>query len=239
MEISVKGKKALVTGASRGIGRAITETLLKAGASKVYAVDVLKDELDKFASEVANVHPIHLDLCDWSTTKATLSTIEPVDYLVNNAGVFWPTKHGTIKESDYDKIFTVNVKSMINVTQIITTTMIKSGIKGSIVNTSSIQSLTTSPDNLVYSSSKAAIDHVTRNFAAQLASDNIRVNAINPWSVSTSMLPSDAVEAEIKANPFGKLIEPEEIGKIVLFLLSDWSAAINGITLRIDYGIIL
>ncbi|XP_053210238.1 L-xylulose reductase-like [Panonychus citri] len=244
MEISVKGKKVLVTGGSRGIGRAVIETLVKAGASKVYAVDILKDELDKLASEVNNVHPIPLDLNDWSATEETLSKLEPVDCLVNNAGICWLTEPGKVKESDVDKMFTLNVKSVINVTQIISNTMINNQIKGSIVNTSSLTSMKSYPGFFIYSSTKASVDHVTHNFAAELGPKGVRVNAINPWIVNTPMATSVSVDpartALLKAShPLGRFIEPEEIAKIVLFLLSDWSGTINGITLPIDYGSIL
>ncbi|XP_053206742.1 L-xylulose reductase-like [Panonychus citri] len=244
MEISVEGKKVLVTGASRGIGRAVTETLVKAGASKVYAVCILKDELDKLASEVNNVHPIHLDLSDWSATEETLSKLEPVDCLVNNAGVLWPTEPGSIKESDYDKIFDVNVKALINVTQIISTKMINSGVKGSIVNLSSIAAKKSHPKYLIYCTSKATVDHITHNFALQLAPKGIRVNAVNPSIVNTPMavalqMSQEEAEEFRKAIPLGRFIEKEEVAKVILFMLSDWSSMINGVTLPIDGGLIL
>ncbi|XP_053201837.1 L-xylulose reductase-like [Panonychus citri] len=244
MEISLKGKKVLVTGASRGVGRAVTELVVKAGASKVYAVDILKDELDKLAAEVNNVHPIHLDISDWSATESQLTSIEPVDCLVNNAGICWNTSPGKIKESDFDELFAVNTKAVINITQIISNSMVKAGIKGSIVNVSSLGSVKVYPPFLVYSVSKAANDHITRNFAAQLGPQGIRVNGVNPHAILTQMLATsirDPEEAErlSQLNTITRYLQPEEVGKVILFLLSDWAETINGTTLPIDCGHLL
>ena len=244
MEISLHGKTVLVTGASRGIGRTITETVVKAGASKVYAACILKDELIKLSNEVPNVVPIHIDLSKWSETESKLKELEAVDCLVNNAGVLWVTEPGSITENDFDSIFAVNVKAVINVTQIISGKMIEAGKKGSIVNLSSITAKKSFPRFMIYCTSKATVDHITHNFALELAPKGIRVNAINPWIVNTQMgnaVPKNEAEAEMyrQHTPMGRFIETPEIAKVVLFLLSDWSSAICGVTLPIDCGLIL
>lgn len=240
MEISLKGKTALITGGSRGIGKTIVETLVKAGAD-VIVVCILKDALEQLKSDLPSVQTIHLDLTNWKETEKILTELKAVNCLVNNAGIADCQGVGEVTEEGFDKVFNINVKALINVSQIISKKMIASNIRGSIVNIASYVSQKMYPSAINYCTSKIAVDHITRAFAKSLAKNGIRVNSVNPYIVNTELgqffakLLSDTEPPE-KVPLNGRYLETDEVAKAVLFFLSDFSSMITGETLRIDGG---
>lgn len=240
MELSFKGMRAVVTGASRGIGNFIARELSKYGAT-VIAVGRTTTELEKLKNEVPNVIPVSVDLTDWEATKAALSRVGPVDLLVNNAAIAVLEPFGEIKPETIDMTFATNVKAAINVSQICAKSMKERNVAGAIVNISSQAGIAALADHAVYSASKAALDQLTRVMALELGPFKIRVNSVNPTVTNTPMSRvgwSDADKAAaMKAKiPLGRFAEPQEVSDAVLYLLSARSSMITGAILPVDGG---
>ncbi|XP_072160141.1 L-xylulose reductase [Bemisia tabaci] len=239
MEFNFKGKTILVTGAGQGIGKGVCLKLVNSGA-KVIAVSKSKESLDELAKKNPNIEPIAVDLDSWSETRKALSNIGPVDGLVNNAAIAKINHFFDITENDIDSSFSVNVKAAINVAQIVAKGMAERG-KGSIVNISSQSAMKGHEDHTIYCGTKAALDGVTRVMALELGKYNIRTNCVNPTIVLTKMgrnwwsEPSRG-EPALERIPLGRFAEVDEVADAVMFLLSDNSAMINGISLLIDGG---
>ncbi|XP_077504250.1 L-xylulose reductase-like isoform X1 [Amblyomma americanum] len=240
MEVSFGGKRAVVTGASQGIGRVIARELAKRGAT-VIAVARSADKLEQLQKEVPNIVPLPVDLADWNATEAALSNVGPVDLLVNNAAVAILEPVGEIRPESIDMCFTTNVKAVINVSQICTKSMKERGVAGAIVNISSQAGIVALADHAVYCATKAALDQLTRVMALELGPYKIRVNSVNPTVTNTPMSLvgwSDPVKASAMQSkiPLGRFAEPEEVCDAVLYLLSERSSMITGTVLPIDGG---
>ncbi|XP_076305659.1 L-xylulose reductase-like isoform X3 [Tachypleus tridentatus] len=240
MEISFVGKKALVTGASQGIGQAIAKKLVECQA-EVIAVSKTKAHLDVLKAELPSIKTVCVDLSNWEATEEALKDIGPVDLLVNNAGVSRCQSLGDITADAIDMTFSVNVKAVINVTQIVSGIMKKQGRGGSIVNISSQAGMVALLDHCVYCSTKGALDQLTRCMALELGPYQIRVNSVSPTVVMTEMAKvawSDPVKvSEMKAKiPLGRFCEPEHVVYPVLYLLSDKADMITGAILPVDGG---
>lgn len=240
METFFKGKRAMVTGASQGIGNVIARELAKHGAT-VIAVARSADKLKQLQNEVPSVVPVCVDLADWGATEAALSKAGPVDLLVNNAAVAILEPFGDIKPESIDTCFTTNVKAVINVSQICAKSMKERRVAGAIVNVSSQAGIVALADHAVYCASKAALDQLTRVMALELGPHKIRVNSVNPTVTNTPMSLvgwSDPVKAStMRAKiPLGRFAEPQEVCDAVLYLLSDRSSMITGTILPIDGG---
>ncbi|CAH1978274.1 unnamed protein product [Acanthoscelides obtectus] len=186
MEISFHGKRALVTGASQGIGREIVKQLAKCGA-KVIAVARNKDALVSLKNEVPSIETIALDLSNWNKTKTGLANVGPIDLLVNNAGLAILGPLTEVEEQDVDRLFDINVKALINVTQVVIQDLVARNASGSIVNVSSQASLVGLNNHTVYCASKGAVDAFTRAAALEYGPKNIRVNSVNPTVIMTDM----------------------------------------------------
>ncbi|EFA08222.1 L-xylulose reductase isoform X5 [Tribolium castaneum] len=240
MEISFEGKRALVTGASRGIGRAIVGQLAKCGA-QVVAVGRSKADLEALKAETG-VETLILDISDWDKTEKVLSQLDSIDLLVNNAGEGMIKPLIDLEEGDIDRIFSLNLKGLINVTRLIAKNMIRKK-SGAIVNISSQASLAGLLNHTVYSASKGGVDAFTRACALELGPHNIRVNSVNPTVIMTEMgrkwwsEPSRAGTMLHKI-PLGRFGEVQEVVDAVLFLLSDKAAMITGTCLPIDGGFV-
>ncbi|XP_065659827.1 L-xylulose reductase isoform X2 [Hydra vulgaris] len=241
MIYNFSGKKVLVTGAGKGIGRGICIAMLKAGA-QVFALSRTQSDLDSLHQEFSEVVTICVDLNDMEKVKEKLDIIpEDITLLVNNAGCAKLQHFLDITEEAYDSIMNINLKSMVFISQFIAKKMISYGKGGKIVNVSSQSSLTALPLHTVYCVSKAGVDHLTRCMALELGPHHINVNAINPTVVMTDMgkkawsEPSvgDPMKNQI---PLGKFAEVEDVVNTVLFLLSDESSMISGVVLPIDGG---
>jgi len=180
------GRKFLVTGGSRGIGRAVVEELHAQGAI-VYALSRNPDNLQALKQEVPSVITICADLANWEETRSALESLEPIDCLINNAAVahtgsFWETT-----PEDFDTMYHTNLKSVLNVSQIIAKKMVERGTGGSIVNVSSVAGKKAFPACIAYGSLKAGLEMMTKCMALELAPHKITVNSICPAQVETDM----------------------------------------------------
>ncbi|VEN50191.1 unnamed protein product [Callosobruchus maculatus] len=240
MEINFKGKRALVTGATKGIGKDIAIQLAICGA-KVVAVGRSKELLIALKKETPAIETIELDISDWKATEKALRNAGPIDLLVNNAGVGMIKSLATVTEDDVNSIFNLNVKALINVTKLVIQSMVERNVPGSVVNISSQASLVGLMEQTVYCASKGAVDAFTRAAALEYGPRNIRVNSVNPTVIMTDMGRlwwSDPKRArpmmdKIPLNRFG---EVREVTDAVLYLLSDKASMVNGVSLPIDGG---
>ncbi|CAG7634442.1 unnamed protein product [Allacma fusca] len=247
-ESSFKGKTAIVTGAGRGIGRAIAVKLHALGVT-VIAVARNPGNLTSLQKECPNVKIVPVDLGNWEATREAFEKLPAVDYLVNNAGVLTPANFLDVTQQDFDTICGVNLKAVINVSQVVAKKMIAAGKPGSIVNVSSAVGLKALPAVCAYSTLKAGLDQLTRIMAIELAPHKIRVNGINPGGVMTDMYANaqkdvpategdDDMFAEHNARIPGpqKIVGVDEVVATTLFLLSDVAPMIVGSSLAVDGG---
>ncbi|XP_063361690.1 L-xylulose reductase-like [Cydia amplana] len=240
MEISFKNKRVLVTGAGQGIGRGMAIELWRAGA-EVVAISRTKSYLDSLQKEYPSIRTVALDLADWEQTRKVLETLGHFDCLVNNAALGLTEDFLTTTPENFDLLMNVNVKSVLNVSQVVAKKMIDAKTGGSIVNISSQASKAALWGHVTYSATKGAIDAMTRVMALELGPHNIRVNAVNPTVIMTEMGRlgwSDPQKAEgmLSKIPLGRFGEVSEVVNAVCFLLSDKASMINGVELPIDGG---
>ena len=242
---SLKNKVAVVTGASRGIGKSITESLAKAGAHVVCASRT-KDDLDSLVnslnSQGLSTSYFSCDVSHLEDFKSliddTVSNHDSIDILINNAGITKDTLIMRMTEKDWDMVIDINLKGVFNGIKCVTRQMMKQKY-GRIINISSIVGLIGNPGQVNYAASKAGIIGLSKATAKELASRNITVNTIAPGYISTEM--SDAIEEKTKENllnqiPLGRIGSPEDIANMVLYLASDEAGYITGQTIAIDGG---
>ncbi|XP_055971351.1 carbonyl reductase [NADPH] 2-like [Sorex fumeus] len=240
MQLSFHGLRALVTGAGKGIGRETAKALHASGA-RVVAVTRTQADLNSLCQECPGVEPICVDLGDWAATERALSDVGAVDLLVNNAAVALLQPFLEITKEVFDRSLHVNLRSVIQVSQIVARSMVARGVPGSIVNVSSMVSQTSFPNIAVYSSTKGAMTMLTKVMALELGPHKIRVNSVNPTVVQTAMgqqvLNNPEVARQLKTrHPLGKFAEVEDVVNSILFLLSDCSAATTGSSIMVDAG---
>lgn len=240
MEASFAGKRALVTGAGKGIGRATALALARCGA-KVIAVTRTQADLNSLVEECASITPVCVDLTDWGATELALQDVGPVDLLVNNAACANLQPFLEVTPDKFDQAFSVNVKAVVQVSQLVARGMKAQGSGGSIVNVSSQASQCALRDHAVYCATKAALDMLSKVMALELGPHQIRVNTVNPTVVMTDMGRlgwSDPEKAKSMKSriPLGRFAEVEEVVNSILFLLSEKSSMINGVTLPVDGG---
>ena len=238
------GKKAFITAAAQGIGRATAETFLREGA-EVIATDINMGILSELSG---NVITEHLDARDSSAIQDSAERHGAVDILFNCAGF---VHNGTLLESseeEWDFAFDLNVKSMYRVTKAFLPAMIENG-GGSIINTSSVASAVKGiVSRCVYSATKAAVTGLTKSVAADYVDQGIRCNAIAPGTVDTPSL-GDRINAApdpvqqrknfIARQPMGRLGTAQEVANLVLFLASDESAFCTGQLYAVDGGVVM
>jgi len=241
----LKDQVAIVTGGAQGIGAAIAERLAAEGAS-VAVVDLNLDKASETAERLRGsgvaAEAYQVDVAAAEAVKAVVAEIIKrfgrVDILVNNAGI---TRDGlllTLSEQDWDLVLTVNLKSVFNFTKSVARQMIKQK-SGAIVNVSSVVGLMGNPGQINYSASKAGVIGATKSSAKELASRNIRVNAVCPGYIETAMtakLEEKARTALIDHIPARRLGQPADVANAVLFLVSDLGSYVTGETLRVDGG---
>ncbi|KHJ97865.1 oxidoreductase, short chain dehydrogenase/reductase family protein [Oesophagostomum dentatum] len=235
------GCKALVTGASRGIGYAIAEALSKAGAN-VVALARDKARLEELRSKHSNISIVVGDVTSpESALAALLAPYQPFDILVNNAGVAALESSHKLSEEAVTQQLDVNLKAPIIITKIVTSEMIRNSVKGTVVSISSQASLRPIENHTAYCASKAGLDMAMKCFAKELGKFGIRVNCVNPTVVMTDMGKqnwSDPNKAGplLEQIPLGRFAEVDEVVKAVLFLLSDSSAMTTGLCFPVDGG---
>jgi NAD(P)-dependent dehydrogenase (short-subunit alcohol dehydrogenase family) len=236
------GKRILITGAGKGIGRAIA-TMLSEDGARIIALS--RTEADLASLKTATGAEIHtIDLEDPAALTARLAAIAPVDHLVNNAGIATLAPFTETTLAQFDRVMAVNLRAPFLIAQCVTREWIGRGHRGAIVNLSSIASLWGTPDHFAYAASKAALDSMTMTMANELGPFGIRTNSVNPVVTMTPMAEhawSDAVKSEkVRARiPLRRFAEPNEIASVVRFLLSNAANMINGVILPVDGGFLV
>lgn len=245
----LENKVAVVTGASRGIGRAIALSLAEQGANVVvnYAgneekanevvsqIQSLGQEAFAFQADVSNQKEVQ------EMMKEAVDKFGSIDILVNNAGITKDNLLMRMKENEWDDVININLKGVFNCTKAVTRQMMKQR-SGRIINVSSIVGVSGNPGQANYVAAKAGVIGLTKTSAKELASRNITVNAIAPGFISTDMTDklSDEVQQEmLKAIPLARFGEPEDISGVVTFLASEKSRYITGQTINIDGGMVM
>ena len=243
MEINFSGKKALVTGAGRGIGREIVRLLVRCGAH-VVAVSKTAANLESLKQELpSSVEIVCVDLADWNATqKAVQPYADSIDLLVNNAAFAECQPFGSVTEDSFDKQYAINVKAVINVTQIVSQGM-KQRKSGSIVNVSSVAGLIGLRNHLVYGGTKASLDLMTKILAIELGEYGIRVNSVNPtvtWTDMSLVGWSDPAKQAhlLSRTPLKRFANPIDVAETVVYLLSDRSAMITSSLVPLDGGLV-
>ena len=245
MEQLLSGKVAIITGSNRGIGRSILEQFVRSGAD-VYACTRQDREEFRLWTEALvresgrRVTHVYFDLENATEMKVALQKIfadkVPIDILVNNAAVAHGALFQMTSQQDLRRIFDINFFAPLVMIQSVARQMMRHK-KGSIINMASTAALAADQGSLAYASSKAALIQATRVMATELASSNIRVNAIAPGVTQTDMLAqmdSKAIERILQRNAIQRPALPKEIADVALFLASDLSSYMSGQVLRVD-----
>ena len=245
----LEAKVILVTGATRGIGRSIAESLASQGAHVVFnyreGKEAIANELcEKLKTLGAkNATAIMFDVTNTEQMKNALNTFHkdhpPITGLVNNAGISKDTLMLRLKEDELSQIIDTNLKSAIMITQILSRTFLKAE-NVSIVNMSSIVGLMGNASQVAYSASKAGLIGFTKSYAKEMAAKNVRCNAICPGFIATDMtdaLNEAAKESYLSSIPLKRFGESSEVADLVSFLLSGASSYITGETIKIDGGL--
>jgi len=236
---------ALVTGSAKGIGRACAEVLAEDGAQIVIA-DIDAEAGQKTAAAIGQgASFLPCDLGDPEQIAALFATIEadigPVSILVNNAGIAKPGDFLETSLEDFTSVLDVNLTGSFLATQRAAKTMVKEGIKGAIVNMTSVNAQLAIPAIAAYCASKGGLMQLTKAAALALAPHGIRVNAVGPGSIQTEMLAGvnanpDAMKMVLSRTPLQRIGDPREIGTVVAFLASDKASYITGETIYVDGG---
>ena len=242
-------KVALVTGASRGIGRAIALLMAKQGADVVVnysgsegaaqetvdAILAMGRKAIKIKANVGNAEEVAAMVDEAHTTFGR------IDILVNNAGI---TRDGLLmrmKDSDWDDVININLKGVYLMTKAVSKIMMKQR-SGKIVNMTSVVGMTGNAGQANYSASKAGVIGFTKTCAKELASRGITVNAIAPGFIHTDMtdvLPDKVKDAMVHTIPLGRMAEPDEVAAVAAFLVSDMSSYITGQVINVDGGMVM
>ncbi|AUN15389.1 3-oxoacyl-[acyl-carrier-protein] reductase [Paraclostridium sordellii] len=247
--IDLNGKVALITGGSRGIGKAIAIKLASYKANIVINYTSNKEHALKVKEEIESYGVKSIVIkCDVSKSDEVNNMIEEVvkefgqiDILVNNAGI---TRDGLLmrmKEEDFDSVIDINLKGVFNCTKSATKYMMKKRY-GKIINISSVVGLIGNAGQANYCASKAGVIGLTKSSARELASRNINVNAIAPGFIDTDMtsvLNENLKETMLKNIPQNRFGSPEDVANLVLFLASDMSSYITGQIINVDGGMVM
>lgn len=243
----LQDKKAIVTGGTRGIGRAIVLGFASQGCDVVFtynsSVEAAKEIEAKSAEFGVKLMGIQADAAQFSkaekTVKFALDNLGGLDILVNNAGIAKDNLLLRMKEEDFDSVIQANLKSVFNYCKFAVKPMMGQR-KGKIINISSVVAIIGNPGQANYVASKAGVIGFTKSLAREMASRNITVNAIAPGYVSTDMtekLNDKQKEAVISQVPLNRIAAPEEIAKAAIFLASEDSDYVTGQVLAVDGGL--
>ncbi len=242
--LRLDGKRALVTGAGRGLGLAAAVALAEAGAEVVLAARSA-DEIEAVAAQIraagGAADALPLDVCAIPAVTAAIARAEPFDVLVNNAGTNRPAGFLDVTEADFDAVMTLNLRAAFFVAQAVARRMAAAGRHGSIIHVSSQMGHVGAVDRSVYCASKHAMEGMSKAMAVELAPLGIRVNTLCPTFIETELTRQFLANPEFRAFVQGKikldrLGRPEDIMGAVLFLASDAAALMTGASLVIDGG---
>jgi len=235
---TLEGKLALVTGGSRGIGRAIALELGRAGAEVVVGYRTGREEAESVAAEIGG-RALEADVSDAESAKALVEAAGDVDVLVNNAGL---TRDGLLvrmSDEDWRTVIDTNLSSVFYTCRAAARPMMRKRA-GSIVNVSSIVGVHGNGGQTNYAASKAGIIGFTKSLARELGSRNVRANVVAPGYVTTQLtdvLPPEATDAMLANTPLGRLGDPADVAGAVRFLCSDAAAFVTGDVLLVDGGL--
>lgn len=244
----LENKSAIITGATRGIGRGIAVEFAKQGAnvaftynSSVDAANALEEELKSFGVEAKGYQSNAADFeAAQQLAKDVQELFGSIDILINNAGITKDNLLMRISEEDFDKVIEVNLKSVFNLTKAVIRPMMKQR-GGSIINMSSVVGLKGNAGQTNYAASKAGIVGFSKSVALELGSRNVRSNVIAPGFIETEMtdkLDEKTVQGWRDAIPLKRGGTPEDIAHACVFLASDMSSYITGQTLSVDGGML-
>ncbi len=240
------GKTALITGAARGIGKAIAMKFAEEGANIAFT-DLNYDEFMKETEQELN--SLNIKAKGYASNAASfedseklvqdvITDFEKIDILVNNAGITRDNLLMRMQEKDWDMVLTVNLKSVFNLTKAVQKPMMKQRF-GTIINMSSVVGVSGNAGQSNYSASKAGMIGFTKSIAQELGSRNIRCNAIAPGFIETEMthkLKEDVREAWIKTIPLRRSGKPEDVASVATFLASDLSSYVSGQVINVCGG---
>src|SRR6202795_1946377 len=235
---SLEGKLALVTGASRGIGRAIAEELARAGAEVVVGYRSGRDEAEELAAQIGG-RAVQADVSSAEDAKRLVEEAGDVDVLVNNAGLTRDGLLARMSDDDWHVVLETNLSSVFYTCRAVTRPMMKKRA-GAIVNVSSIVGLHGNWGQTNYAASKAGIIGFTKSLARELGRRGVRANVVAPGYIQTALtdvLPEAATAAMLVNTPLGRLGEPEDIAGAVRFLCSDEASFITGEVILVDGGL--
>ncbi|ACQ52193.1 3-oxoacyl-[acyl-carrier-protein] reductase [Clostridium botulinum] len=245
----LEGKTAIVTGASRGIGRAIAKKLASMGANLVLnyrssakEIDTLLEEIKEFGIETLVIQG---DVSSFEDSKKIVDEAKnkfgTIDILINNAGITKDSLILRMTEEDFDKVISVNLKGVYNCSKHIAPIMLKQR-SGKIINISSVVGVAGNAGQCNYAAAKAGVIGITKSLAKELGSRGITVNAVAPGYIKTDM--TDALPEKVKKSiedllPLKRLGAPEDVAETVGFLASDKAAYITGQVIHVDGGMII
>jgi 3-oxoacyl-[acyl-carrier protein] reductase len=248
MELSLAGRRAVVTGAGSGIGREIATRFGAAGAA-VAVCDVVKDAADKVAAELSGggskAVAYAIDVSDFAAVQQLCEQVTAdlggIDILVNNAGITRDNLLLRMTEAEFDRVIAVNLKGTFNFTRACFRGMMKNRW-GRIINIASVIGQMGNAGQANYAAAKAGIIGLTKSAAKELASRNVTVNAVAPGYIATAMTEKlNAAEREtyISAIPLKRAGTPEDVANVCLFLVSDLASYVTGQVLRVDGGLLM
>ncbi|HEY2936858.1 MAG TPA: 3-oxoacyl-[acyl-carrier-protein] reductase [Gaiellaceae bacterium] len=235
---SLDGKTALVTGGSRGIGRAIALELGRAGANVVVGYRSGREEAEEVAAGIGG-RAVQADVSDPESARALVDEAGDLDILVNNAGLTRDGLLARMSDDDWRVVIETNLSSVFYTCRAVTRPMMRKR-GGSIVNISSVVGVHGNWGQTNYGASKAGIIGFTKSLARELGSRNVRANVVAPGYVKTALtdvLPEEATQALLSNTPLGRLGEPEDVAGAVRFLCSDEASFITGEVLLVDGGL--
>lgn len=244
----LEGKTAIITGASRGIGRGIAEVFAKYGANVAFtysssaeAAKILEDELTALGVKAKGYQSNAADFNEaQKLVDDVVATFGTVDILINNAGITKDNLLMRISEEDFDHVINVNLKSVFNMTKAVQKIMLKNRA-GSIINMSSVVGVKGNAGQTNYAASKAGVIGFTKSVALELGSRNIRCNAIAPGFIETEMtakLNEEVVQGWRENIPLKRGGTPEDVANACAFLASDMSAYVTGQVMNVDGGML-
>jgi NAD(P)-dependent dehydrogenase (short-subunit alcohol dehydrogenase family) len=245
--MKLKDKVALVTGGAQGIGLACAKQFLAEGA-RVAIVDINAEQGARALAELGSEHTLFIagDVADSSlaaeAVRQTLARFGRIDILLNNAGITHAAEFLELDVADFDRVLAINLRSYFVFGQAVARQMVAAGLRGTIINMSSVNAILAIPNQVPYVISKGGVNQLTKVMSVSLAPHGIRVNAIGPGTIATELarkavMGSPAAERTIMSRtPLGRLGEPSEVASVAVFLASDDASYLSGQTIYPDGG---